>query len=212
VIVDKPNAVMFAECASVRVTRSDKDYPSTALESRLLTPDSHVAYIAIGSNLGNRADFIEKSIAILKTRGSLILGSSYMYESDPMYVTDQPAFLNCVIKIHTLESPTGLLYLLQQIEAELGRQSLAIRETNGPRPIDLDILFYDKIIWNEPDLIIPHPRLQERLFVLKPLVEYHPFTLIPVSHLALSIQCCMAQPSSYWLILFITICLDQTTI
>jgi dihydroneopterin aldolase/2-amino-4-hydroxy-6-hydroxymethyldihydropteridine diphosphokinase/dihydropteroate synthase len=173
VIVDKPNAVMFAECASVRVTRSDKDYPSTALESRLLTSDSHVAYIAIGSNIGNRASFIEKSIAMLKTRGTLILDSSYMYESDPMYVTDQRAFLNCVVKVHTLETPASLLALLQEIEADLGRESLDTRETNGPRPIDLDILFYDKIILNEPDLIIPHPRLQERLFVLKPLVEYY---------------------------------------
>jgi dihydroneopterin aldolase/2-amino-4-hydroxy-6-hydroxymethyldihydropteridine diphosphokinase/dihydropteroate synthase len=163
---------MFAECASVRVTRSDKDYPSTALESRLLTPDSHVAYIAIGSNLGNRAAFIEKSIAILKSRACLILDSSYMYESDAMYVTDQPAFLNCVIKIHTLESPSSLLSILQHIETELGRQSLEARKANGPRPIDLDILFYDKIVLDEPDLVIPHPRLQERLFVLKPLVEY----------------------------------------
>lgn len=176
VIVDKPNAVMFAECASVMVTRSEKDYPSTALESRLLTPESHVAYIAIGSNIGNRASFIESSIAMLNSHGCVLLDSSFMYESDPMYVIDQPEFLNCIVKVHTLESPNNLLALLQQIESDLGRKSLGTREVNGPRPIDLDILFYDKIVMNEPNLIIPHPRIQERLFVLKPLVEYYLFS------------------------------------
>lgn len=165
---------MFAECASVRVTRSEADYPSTALQSSVLgkSLDSHVAYIALGSNMGNRAENIEKSIRMMQESGVTLLDSSFMYESDAMYVTDQAKFLNCVLKIATLQSPEKLLETLKHVESELGRAALGVRQTNGPRPIDLDILFFDRIVIQSQSLIIPHPRLQERLFVLKPLVEY----------------------------------------
>lgn len=96
-----------------------------------------------------------------------------------MYKTDQPKFLNGVIQLNTHLSPIQLLHTVKEIEKELGRE--LIGERNGPRPIDLDILLYGRVVLNDKckDLTIPHPRLAERQFVLQPLVDIDPCVVIP---------------------------------
>jgi 2-amino-4-hydroxy-6-hydroxymethyldihydropteridine diphosphokinase len=88
-----------------------------------------------------------------------------------MYVTDQPAFLNAVVESETILSPMDLLRTLQSIEQALGRDPLQTRQRFGPRCIDLDIISYASITLSTPDLELPHPRLHEREFVLRPLCE-----------------------------------------
>ena len=137
------------------------------------------AYIALGSNLGSRSENLREAIELLKRDESTIIsGVSKIYLSEPKYFIEQPDFLNAVIKIKTSHSPLQLLNLLLKIETELGR----IRtKKNGPRLIDMDILFYGDRIIKSDDLEIPHPMLYERLFVLKPLEDIDPKFVCPVT-------------------------------
>ena len=127
----------------------------------------HTTYIALGTNLGERLDNLRAAITALAPDVTL-LAKSHVYETPPWGVTDQPAFLNMVVKAETDLEPDATLKYLKQIEAELGREK-SVRW--GPRLIDLDILFYDDLVINTPPLIIPHPRLHERAFVLVPLAD-----------------------------------------
>lgn len=127
------------------------------------------AYIALGSNLGNRLETIQKAITEIKTKFP-ILAQSSIYETEPWGVTDQPPFLNAVIKIETDFEPLQLLIFLLALELCLGRN----RNNEGrwgPRVIDLDILLYDHLELKTEQLTIPHPRMKERAFVLVPLYE-----------------------------------------
>lgn len=147
---------------------------------------SSSVYIALGSNLGDRCSAIHAAIQLLKQIGS-IHSTSFLYESIPMYESDQPRFLNAAIRLETNLSPQALLTSLQSIEKKVGR-TLSYR--NGPRLLDLDILLYleagehyrsvDVSIENsgENNLQIPHPRIRERAFVLQPLVDLNPQLLI----------------------------------
>ena len=134
------------------------------------------AYIALGSNEGAREDNLRKAFEILKGKMTVINASS-VYETKPMYVEDQGWFLNCVAKVDTSLRPRDLLDFLKEIERELGRK-VVLR--NGPRIIDLDILFYGNQIIINNDLEIPHPKIAERLFVLVPLAEVEPTLVHPV--------------------------------
>jgi dihydroneopterin aldolase/2-amino-4-hydroxy-6-hydroxymethyldihydropteridine diphosphokinase/dihydropteroate synthase len=173
----------------------------------------HLAAIALGSNLGDRFANIEAALRLLERPGDFsspqeprtpssltIVNTSFLYETAPMYVTDQPSFLNCAcvvrsvpplpmhawssassIQIKTTVAPLTLLAILKEIELAVGRLP-SIR--NGPRAVDLDILFYDDALIDtrpeslkggleglEGHLVIPHPRISEREFVLRPLYE-----------------------------------------
>jgi len=130
------------------------------------------AYIGIGSNLGNRPANIESAIAELKgSSGISIEKISSIIETTPIGGPRQSKYLNGVVKIKTEISPRALLGILQKIENKLGR----IRTVkNGPRTIDLDMLLYDDKMINEPDLKVPHPRMFEREFVMRPLLEIEP--------------------------------------
>lgn len=134
------------------------------------------AYIAFGSNIGDREENINKAFEILKQKLRIIKRSS-LYETKPMYFKKQNWFLNGVVKADTELLPKELLDFLKNIEKELGRKAV---ERNGPRIIDLDILFYADQIVNEDDLIIPHPKIAERAFVLVPLIEIAPNLIHPV--------------------------------
>lgn len=135
------------------------------------------AYIAFGSNLGDRNRHIEKSIEYLKELdGVLIKQSSSIYETEPVGGPAQERFLNGVIEIETSLLPDELLDRLKGIESRLGRAKI---EENGPRPIDLDIIFYHDIIIDGGRIKIPHPKMQERGFVLKGLNEIAPGFLHP---------------------------------
>ncbi len=127
-------------------------------------------YLALGTNLGDRFANLFAAIAALPP-SIVVRQSSPVYETPPWGLTDQPAFLNMVVKAETRLEPAALLATLKRIEQELGR---APTVRWGPRLIDMDILFYDDLVLNTPGLAIPHPRLHERAFVLVPLAELAP--------------------------------------
>lgn len=127
-------------------------------------------FLALGSNLGDRAANLEAAIAALPPDVD-VLARSPVYETDPRYVTDQPRFLNMALRGETTLDPAALLRRLKQIEAALGRTPTV---RFGPRVIDLDILFYGDELVETPDLMVPHPSMQERAFVLRPLADLAP--------------------------------------
>ncbi|KAJ3330762.1 trifunctional dihydropteroate synthetase, partial [Kappamyces sp. JEL0680] len=159
--IEKPSALMFATASGVQITRS-RALSDISLQSQSPVSPQAVAYLAVGTNLGERVQNINRALQLLKERGVDVMDTSFLYETDPMYVEDQPKFLNAAIKVKTTLSPQMLLALLKQIETDLGRDFGQIR--NGPRVIDLDILFYEHTELVTDTLIIPHPRLHERLF------------------------------------------------
>ncbi len=135
------------------------------------------AYIALGSNVGDRAGFLQQALRkIDKTEGITITGTSSIYETDPVGYTDQGRFLNMAIQVVTDLTPFQLLDRLLQIEQESGRT----RDVRwGPRTLDLDILLYNQENIETERLIIPHPRMTGRAFVMIPLVEIDPNVRIP---------------------------------
>ena len=127
-----------------------------------------VAYVALGSNLGNRKENIQQAIALLKEAQVEILDQSSWYKTKPYGVTDQPDFLNGVIKLEWTGTPQTLLAVLLSVEKTMGRKRL---RHWGERNIDLDLLFFDDIVIKTDNLTLPHPDLQNRIFVLEPLCE-----------------------------------------
>ena len=134
-------------------------------------------YLALGTNLGDRSANLKDAIAALPPTLSA-LESSPVYETAPWGVTDQPAFLNMVVRGKTEYAPRELLKQLKLLETQLGRLP-SIRY--GPRKIDIDLLFYDDQILNTPELSIPHPGVPARSFVLVPLADLAPELVHPVS-------------------------------
>ena len=135
----------------------------------------HNVFIALGSNIGNREEHLFRAITAISQKMEGILPSS-IYETEPWGYLDQGKFYNMVLTGKTALSPRDLLLFLKDIEKEVGRTP---NFTNGPRVIDLDILFYDNERVNEEMLKIPHPRLHERSFVLVPLCEIAPDFIHP---------------------------------
>ena len=134
-------------------------------------------FIALGSNLGNPKEQIKNGILSIKQiRGIKILSESHLYETPPVGILNQPNCINAVIKINSDLSPYELLNKLLIIENIAGRIRV---DKNGPRTLDLDILLFDNLILNEKKLIIPHPRMHERLFVLMPLKDIDETIVIP---------------------------------
>ena len=128
-------------------------------------------YLALGSNLGDRLRYIHKAIDELKARGIKVLKLSTIIETDPFEAPAQGQFLNAVLQAQTEYSHEELLMITQSIEHTLGRNKKIFR---GPRTIDIDILLYDDIKLVTPFLVIPHPRMLERSFVMQPLREVAP--------------------------------------
>ena len=137
-----------------------------------------IVYLALGTNLGDRLANLQAAIAALSPAVK-VLACSPIYKTEPWGLTDQPAFLNMIVRAETGLPPLELLKTLKQLELELGRLP-AVRW--GPRRIDLDILFYDDLLLDTPDLKIPHPRLPERAFVLVPLADPAPELVHPALH------------------------------
>ncbi len=131
-----------------------------------------VAYVGLGSNLGDREALIRRAAALI---GAVRL--SAIRETEPWGNPDQPLFLNAVAELETALEPVPLLDELLDVERRLGRERTGPRW--GPRTIDLDLLLYDELAVDEPGLSVPHPRLVERLFVLEPLAELAPAQKIP---------------------------------
>jgi 2-amino-4-hydroxy-6-hydroxymethyldihydropteridine diphosphokinase len=130
------------------------------------------AFVGLGANLGDREATIRLAAGLLcATRLSTIR------ETEPWGYEDQPPFLNAVAQVDTDAAPRALLDRLLEIESELGRTRDGPRW--GPRTIDLDLLLYGDQVIDEPGLVVPHPRLAERRFVLEPLAELDPYLLVP---------------------------------
>ena len=141
-----------------------------------MVSESVVVYLGLGSNMGNRQDNLDKAIGFLSQR--LRVGKvSSVYDTEPVGNPNQPRFLNLVCQVYTTLAPKELLTLAKGIESKLGR---ALGKSNAPRPIDIDILFYGDQVIETPELVIPHPRLVERAFVLVPLAEIAPDLRHPV--------------------------------
>ena len=138
----------------------------------------HIAYIGIGSNLGDKADQCERAISkILTFDHHKLLAKSSFFKTQPIGCTSQDWFVNGVIKIETDLGSVDLLRALKMIESQLGRTKTF---RWGPRMIDLDILFFDDTEMKTEDLQIPHPLLHERQFVLMPLAEIDRDLIHPV--------------------------------
>ncbi len=136
------------------------------------------AFIGIGSNLGDRKKTIESAQrALSQSPGIRFIQSAPFYETEPVGGPPQGLYLNTVWEVETSLRAKPLLQLLLQIESQLGRNR---KERNEPRTIDLDLLFFDDEVIEEPDLIVPHPRLHERWFVLKPLWDLRADFVHPV--------------------------------
>jgi len=134
-------------------------------------------YLGLGSNMGNRQSNLDKALDLLSQRLQVRQVSS-IYDTEPVGNANQPRFLNLVCQVYTRLAPTELLSLAKGIELKLGR---APGTANAPRPIDIDILFFGDQVIETGELVIPHPRLTERAFVLIPLAEIAPDVVHPVN-------------------------------
>ena len=141
----------------------------------------HTVYLALGSNLGERHEHLREALKRLPPKVELHKVSS-VYETAPAGYQDQPDFLNMTCQGATQLSPRALLRYVKEIERAIGRQ---VTFRNGPRVIDIDILLYDQLCIQENDLVIPHPRMAERAFVLAPLAEIAPDVVEPMHHQAI---------------------------
>lgn len=129
------------------------------------------AWIGIGSNVGERRDFVRSAVGRLRAEVKVEAVSS-LYETSPVGGPPQRSFVNAVVRVSTELPPRELLGLCKDLEKKMGREASDMRW--GPRVIDLDLLLYDDMKISEPDLEIPHPRMNERRFVLVPLLEIDP--------------------------------------
>ncbi len=132
----------------------------------------HRAYLGLGSNLGERGQHLRGALAQLAAEGCAVEVVSSVYETEPRGpVGDQPWFYNAVARVATDLAPRALLRLCLEVEARLGRKRCALK---GPRTIDLDLLLFDDLVASWPELVLPHPELARRAFVLAPLLEIAP--------------------------------------
>ncbi len=145
-------------------------------------PESeHSVYIGVGANLGDRMAACRAGIhAIAACGGGRIVALSRFYHTAPQDYLEQEWFVNAVAAVKTRLNPLRLLHLLKTIEAEMGRSGKGPRY--GPRPIDLDILLYDDLVMDAGSLVVPHPRLHKRRFVLQPLCDIAPDIRHPLLH------------------------------
>jgi GTP cyclohydrolase-4 len=137
--------------------------------------DTVTVYLSLGSNLGNRQANLDQALKLISERMRLGKVSS-IYDTEPVGLVNQPRFLNLACEVLTRLSPEGLLALLKGIEQKMGRYS----RTGEPRIIDIDIVLFGDQVISTPNLVIPHPKMHERAFVLIPLAEIAPDFIHPV--------------------------------
>jgi 2-amino-4-hydroxy-6-hydroxymethyldihydropteridine diphosphokinase len=137
---------------------------------------ANLAYLSLGSNIGDRAKNLREAISKLKGLGRVAAVSSF-YETEPVEVTDQDWFVNCAVELETDLGSSELMSQILKIESDLGRRR-AVKK--GPRIIDIDILLFGNEVQSVPELVIPHPAMTQRRFVLEPLAEIAPEAMHPV--------------------------------
>ena len=145
----------------------------------ILKENLHTAYIALGSNLGDKEENLRRALELLEEHGVEVVKVSTFICTEPYGVTDQPQFLNAVCQVRTSLEPLALLHTLLGIEQEMGRVRL---RHWGERNIDLDLLLYEDVVMDTPELKLPHPDMQNRDFVLLPLAEIASEFIHPVLH------------------------------
>ena len=145
----------------------------------ILKENLHTAHIALGSNLGDKEANLRRALELLDERGVEVVTVSSFICTEPYGVTDQPQFLNAVCQVRTSLEPLALLHTLLGIEQEMGRVRL---RHWGERNIDLDLLLYEDVVMDTPELKLPHPDMQNRDFVLLPLAEIASEFIHPVLH------------------------------
>ena len=139
---------------------------------------TNTAYVGLGSNVGDRVGNIRKALSMLdKVDNVSVLAVSSLYETEPEGYEDQDLFVNAAAQMETTLSPGELLYLFKRVEQAIGRKKTV---KWGPREIDLDLLIYDQLCLQNADLVVPHPRMHQRAFVLVPLAEIGADVLHPV--------------------------------
>lgn len=156
----------------------------------------HTAYLSVGSNMGDREKYITDGIGFLKGRSDIrILAVSDLIDTKPYGKTDQDDFLNGAVKLETLLDPHALLEVLHTIENAAGRER---KEHWGPRTLDMDIIFYDDIVLDDEDLVIPHPDMCNREFVLMPLCAIAPHAVHPLNKKTVEqlVHCAVAGSNS----------------
>jgi 2-amino-4-hydroxy-6-hydroxymethyldihydropteridine diphosphokinase len=126
-----------------------------------------LAYLSLGSNVGDRAEQLRDAQAQLSAAGRVVATSS-LYETEPVEFTAQPWFLNCALALETEKTPQQLMSTILGIEQEMGRRRM---QKKGPRSIDIDILLFGDAVIDSPELTVPHPAMHQRRFVLDPLAE-----------------------------------------
>ncbi len=134
-------------------------------------------YLSLGSNKGDRAHYIARAIEALGANGIKVMRQSRLFETEPVETTSKAWFLNCVVEAETELLPPQLMHTLLDIERSLGRRRRVLR---GPRFIDMDVLLYDDGVVSTGQLVIPHPRMAQRRFVLVPFAEIAPEARHPV--------------------------------
>ena len=138
--------------------------------------NQHIIFLGLGSNVGDKEQNLEKAIEKLGEKISDIQVSKF-YETEPWGYTQQDRFLNAAIRGRTILAPSGLLKFVKTVEGRVGRVA---RFKWGPREIDIDILFYDDLVYEDKFITIPHPFLHERKFVLEPLMDLDPNFVHPI--------------------------------
>lgn len=131
----------------------------------------HTVYLSLGSNLGDREATMRRAIGLLNERAGSVDRQSSFIETEPWGFESTNKFLNMCVRLLTMLSPEQLLLATKQIERELGRTQKSVNGQYHDRPIDIDILMYDDVHIDSNDLTLPHPHMQEREFVMKPLRE-----------------------------------------
>lgn len=160
----------------VQLGRHQYEQSQRSLLSSDVQNGRHRAYLALGSNIGNRVEIIESAVREMSNRGLTVLRTSALYETKPMYLENQESFINGACEVETSLSPMELLDQLKLIEVDLGRVKTV---ENGPRTIDLDILLYEEELVENSRLSIPHKKMLEREFVLRPLCDLIPNSIPP---------------------------------
>lgn len=145
------------------------------------------AYLGLGSNLGDKRDNLNRATELLRcTTGITVKHTSPFYETSPVGYIDQPDFLNAAVEINTVLDPDRLLEVCQGIEKELKRVNIV---RWGPRTIDIDILLYGDLVIRNDRIVLPHPRMHEREFVLRPLNDIAPQAVHPVYNMTVEQLC-----------------------
>lgn len=148
----------------------------------------HNVYLGLGSNLGNRKENIQRAIDDIRERIGEVIACSALYTTPPVGFDSDNQFLNAACHVQTLLDPSQILTITQEIECELGRKTKSVNHSYADRTIDIDILLFDDLILNSPHLILPHPHMHQRSFVLIPLSDIardivHPVLLETIGQL-----------------------------